>query len=465
MRQPEDPHNLMILLISDHEQDRAAFHLAFKTYSAEYAITECPHPSEAAALVQNDPKAFDVIVIDHHLQHLCGLDLCKELLAAAIPLPLVILTASGYEKVAVEALRLGVEQYLIKDPYNAYLEVLPSALNKVVSNHRERQKREETTLALRDNQDRLLHIVEGITIPTFVIDKNHIVTHWNRACENITGLKASQVVGTHQQWRAFYARERPVLADLIVDEVIEDMVAKHYGAKYQHSKVIDGAFEAEDFFPHFGKAGKWLYFTAAPLRNSRGQINGAIETLQDISERRKAELALKESERLYRDLSITDGLTGLYNSRHFFGRTKEEIVRCNRYASSLSLILLDVDDFKKFNDTYGHIDGDRVLAKLADVIREEIRIVDSAYRYGGEEFTVIFPETEPKEARIVAERIRKSFEETGFSPSPGVTVNMTISIGGGSYHAGEDLISFVKRVDEAMYEAKKLGKNRSVFVE
>ena len=465
MRQPEHPQNLKILLVEDHEQDRAAFHLAFKTYPAEYAITECLLAAEAASMVERDPIAFDVIVIDHHLTHSCGLDLCKELLAATVALPLVILTASGFEKVAVEALRNGVNDYILKDPYNAYLEILPFVLSKVVANHRERQTGEDTTVHLRENQDRLLHIVEGITIPTFVIDNNHIVTHWNQACANITGLTADEVVGTRQQWRAFYSSERPVMADLIVDMVIEDMIERHYGAKYQRSKIIEGAFEAEDFFPHFGKTGKWLYFTAAPLRDSFGRISGAIETLQDISERRKAELALKESERLYRDLSITDGLTGLYNSRHFFGRLREEIERCNRYASSLSLILLDVDNFKRFNDTYGHIDGDRVLAGLADVIRDEIRGVDSAYRYGGEEFTVIFPETEPKEARNVAERIRKAFEKTVFSPTSDSSVSMTISIGGGSYHAGEDQTTFVKRVDEAMYEAKRHGKNGVLFVE
>lgn len=464
MRQPEHPQNMNILLIEGQEQDRAAFHLAFKTYPAEYTVTECLHAAEAASIVELDQNTFDVVVIGHCPPHLCGLEICKDLMAAT-SLPLVILVASGFEKAAVEALRAGVNNYIIKDPYDAYLEILPFVLSKVVTSHREYQAREDTTLSLIEKQDRLRHIVEGITIPTFVIDHNHIVTHWNQACANITGLAAAEVIGTRQQWRAFYTTERPVMADLIVDEVIEEMVAKHYGGKYQRSKIVDDAFEAEDFFPHFGKAGKWLYFTAAPLRDSNGRISGAIETLQDISERRKAELALKESERLYRDLSITDGLTGLYNSRHFFGRAKEEIIRRNRYASSLSLILLDVDDFKKFNDTYGHIDGDRVLAKLAEVIREEIREVDSAYRYGGEEFTVIFPETEPKEAEIVAERIRKAFEVTVFSPAPKVSVSMTISIGGGSYHAGEDLTSFVKRVDEAMYDAKKLGKNRIIFVE
>lgn len=465
MKPLEKAQNLKILHVVDNQQDRAVFRQISAAHPSGYCISECNSPDEAFAAVINNSEAFDVVAINHDPGGLDGLALCKKMLAAAVPLPLLILAGSGQEKIAAEALVAGANEYLIKDPYNAYLDLLPFTLNRVVANHREQRLSDDTNLALRQNQDRLLHIVEGITIPTFVIDKNHIVTHWNQACANITGVPAAEVIGTRQQWRAFYSFERPVMADLIVDQVIEHMVVKHYGGKYVRSKIIAEAFEAEDFFPHFGEAGKWLYFTAAPLRDDNGQICGAIETLQDVSDRRKAELALKESERLYRELSITDGLTKLYNSRHFFGRTREEIERCNRYASPLSLILLDVDNFKGFNDTYGHIDGDRVLAGLADVIRDSIRGVDSAYRYGGEEFIVLFPETEPGEAAIVAERIRRTFEQTIFSPEDGVCVKMTISIGGGSYHGGEDLTSFVKRIDAAMYEAKRLGKNRVVFVE
>lgn len=464
MKKTTEPERLNILLVEDNEHDRVAFRRAFKDYPAPCRITECVRAPEALALINKDPSAFDVVVIDHHLPCLFGLDLCKELLAASVPLPLVILTGSGSERVAVEALKAGVNDYIIKDPNNAYLEMLPMILSDVVTVHRERKECEQAALSLRESQDRLLHIIEGITIPTFVINKDHITTHWNQACANITGVPAAEVIGTSQQWRAFYPSERPVMADLIIDLGIEDMVAKHYGPKYRRSEIIDGAFEAEDFFPHFGKTGKWLFFTAAPLRDSDGAIVGAIETLQDISERRKAELALKESERLYRNLSITDGLTGLYNSRHFFGRAKDEIERCNRYSSTLSMILLDVDNFKNFNDTYGHIDGDQVLAGLAEVIREGIRGVDSAYRYGGEEFIVILPETEAEEARLVAERLREAFELTRFTPRPGTVVNMTISVGGGCHQTGEDLTTFIKRVDEAMYSAKKLGKNRVVFV-
>lgn len=462
MKKNETVQQLKILLISDCEKD---LHVFSQLSSSGFSkITELRSYRDGTEEAVNNHQSFDVVLINHTPPILDGLKVCRKLLSENIPLPIVFLTASGGEKEASEALKAGAAAHIIMDSNNAYAELLPSTLARAAENHRNQRIQENAVECLRENQDRLLHIVEGITIPTFVIDSDHIVTHWNQACANITKVPATEVIGTRQQWRAFYASERPVMADLIVDNVIEDMVKRHYGAKYQRSKIIDGAFEAEDFFPHFGDAGKWVYFTAAPLKDSDGQTIGAIETLQDVSDRRKAELALKESERLYRELSITDGLTRLYNSRHFFGRAREEVERSNRYSSPLSLILLDVDNFKAFNDTYGHIDGDRILAGLAEVIREGIRGVDSAYRYGGEEFIVLFPETEPEEAFVVAERIRQTFEQTLFSPKDGISTSMTISIGGGSYRQGEDLTSFVKRIDSAMYEAKRLGKNRVLFI-
>ena len=463
MKPIEMPSRLNILLVEDNEHDCAAFKRAFRDVPYSCTITVCQRAPEALNLLSSHANAFDVAVVDHHLPCLYGLDLCKNILAAGFTLPLVILTGSGSEEVAVEALRAGVTDYIIKDPGSSYLEMLPLVLGETVRAHQGRLARADADQALRESRERLSAIVEGISIPTFVIDRDHVTTHWNQACANITGVAAHEVIGTRQQWRAFYPSERPVMADLIVDQVIEEMVARHYTDKYRPSSVIPNAFEAEDFFPHFGNEGKWLYFTAAPLRDSRGTVIGAIETLQDVSERKKAEQALRESELRHRELSITDGLTGLYNSRHFFDRIKEEIERSSRYGSPLSLILLDVDNFKKFNDTYGHLEGDRVLAQLAEVIRAEIRSADTAYRYGGEEFVVIFPETDSDEAHVVAERLRQAFASVSFTPAPGERVRTTISIGGGRYHPGEDQIAFIKRIDKAMYAAKHQGKNRVVF--
>ncbi len=464
MKKPEILSHLKILLVEDNEHDRIAFRRALRVSGMECDITECVRALDALDLIRSDASRYDLVVVDHHLPGLFGVDFCKTLLAESIGLPLVMLTGSGSEAVAVEALKAGVDDYVIKDPECAYLQMLPHILSDAVSSHRERLARVEAEKALVESQERLVAIVAGLTIPTFVIDAAHIVTHWNDACQKITGIPSCEVIGTRGQWRAFYSSKRPVMADLIVNGSIENVVAQHYGGKYNRSAMISDAFEAEDFFPHFGESGKWLFFTAAPLKDSAGRIIGAIETLQDVTDRKQAEEALRDSECRHREMSITDALTGLYNSRHFFSRASEEVERSNRYGSQLSLILLDVDNFKRYNDTYGHLEGDHVLAALAELIRREIRGADSAYRYGGEEFIVIFPETELAEALLVAERLRHAFETTIFSPQPGEEARTSISIGGGCYRPGEGLTTFVKRVDEAMYRAKKCGRNRVVFV-
>ncbi len=182
--------------------------------------------------------------------------------------------------------------------------------------------------------------------------------------------------------------------------------------------------------------------------------------MQDTTERKQAEAELRESERRYREMSITDSLTKIFNSRHFFNQLKYEVERANRYRHPLSLILLDIDNFKKYNDTYGHQEGDKVLMVLAEVISAKLRQTDTAYRYGGEEFTLLLPETESEDGFHIAERLRKDFEERALYPLPGTEVHVTVSIGISRYEPGEEPSAFLKRVDEGMYRAKEMGKNR-----
>ncbi len=160
----------------------------------------------------------------------------------------------------------------------------------------------ETEEALRESEKRLSQIVHGTSIPTFVINDKHIMIHCNRAFENLTGIRAGQLIGTRTQWMAFYASERPVMADFIVDGASQEDMKQCYGDRCRKSRVIDGAYEVEDFFPELGSGGKWLFFTAAPLMDDEKKITGAIETLQDVTERRRAEEALRESEKRYRTL-------------------------------------------------------------------------------------------------------------------------------------------------------------------
>jgi diguanylate cyclase (GGDEF)-like protein len=181
-----------------------------------------------------------------------------------------------------------------------------------------------------------------------------------------------------------------------------------------------------------------------------------------IGRNRQVTQALRESEQRFKKLSITDGLTGIFNSRHFFNRLKNEIERTNRYAHSLSLLILDLDNFKNYNDCYGHVAGDEILAKTGKILRKSLRKSDSAYRYGGEEFAVILPETTGDEAMYFAERIRQSIEKQAIIIKIEKNLSVTASIGIAQYKTGEQLSAFVKRADENMYTAKNEGNNRVV---
>ncbi|MBS0353252.1 MAG: PAS domain S-box protein [Proteobacteria bacterium] len=153
--------------------------------------------------------------------------------------------------------------------------------------------RKQAEAAQLQAQQLLTQIIDSDPVPTLVIDARHTVTHWNRACEQVIGIPSGEMVGTTRQWAAFYPSERPIMADLIMTGEIDGLLNLYGSKKLRRSPVIDGAYEAEDFFPGMGKHGRWLYFSAAPLRNAAGKIIGAIETLQDITERKNAEMELR----------------------------------------------------------------------------------------------------------------------------------------------------------------------------
>jgi len=200
-------------------------------------------------------------------------------------------------------------------------------------------EREKAQRAVKKSAQNLSQIVQGLSVPTLVIDENHTVTHWNRACERLTGVAAGEVIGTTKQWLSLYDKERPVLADLVLDGFPEEEACFYYAKRCRTSAVVDGAHEAEDFFPKLGEEGKWLFFTAAPLKDKNGRVTGAIETLQDITDRVVMEKEVKESEKRLRSIldSIQAGIVIIDQETHeivdvnpaaagMIGATREEIL-------------------------------------------------------------------------------------------------------------------------------------------
>ena len=173
-------------------------------------------------------------------------------------------------------------------------------------------------------------------------------------------------------------------------------------------------------------------------------------------------IRIREAEKKIETMALTDSLTGLYNRRFLYQRFEEEISRAKRKSLALSCVMIDIDFFKKINDTYGHDFGDFVLKEVADILRMNLRGYDAIVRFGGEEFVVILAGTEPQNALIVAQKLREKVEEHTFTKAS-ISAKLTISIGVFGCQSNqilEDVEKFIKFVDEAMYTAKKTGRNR-----
>jgi diguanylate cyclase (GGDEF)-like protein len=198
--------------------------------------------------------------------------------------------------------------------------------------------------------------------------------------------------------------------------------------------------------------------TMGPIRNDDGVIESIFIIIQDVTE-----LTLYEKKLV--EMNMKDGLTGIFNRRYLDKRLEEEYQRARRYGRILSLIVLDIDYFKKVNDNYGHQCGDLILKNVADKIASSIRKTDCLGRYGGEEFCCILPETGLEVAQQVAERFRIMIQDME-SILNDHTVKITISLGIAQLAEGmaseKELFS---RADEALYEAKRTGRNRVVSLD
>ena len=266
--------------------------------------------------------------------------------------------------------------------------------------------------------------MQHLVVPTFVINPKRRVVIWNRACERLTGVAASEVIGTAGHWRAFYGKRRYCLADLVALDR-QDKVGELYS---EHATPEDNSLglSAENWCV-MPKLGNHLYLAidAGPIHDEAGNLIAVVETLRDMTDQKRAEMALKT-------LAAKDGLTGLANRRSFDQALELEWSRAQRTKNPLALLFVDVDHFKLFNDRHGHQSGDECLRAVAAMIGgNALRPTDLAARYGGEEFAIIMPDTGPEAACLVADRIRQAVMDLRIAhgdPAAGPWVTLSVGV-------------------------------------
>ncbi|HEY1042402.1 MAG TPA: diguanylate cyclase [Telluria sp.] len=299
--------------------------------------------------------------------------------------------------------------------------------------------------------------MERLAVPAFVIDPACKVVIWNRACEDLTHVPAGEMVGTSEHWRSFYQAPRPTLADLVAQNRTDDI-----GILYpRHSMPCVTAghaphLRAENWcdMPRAGQR-RYLAADACPIQDDAGGLVAVVQTLRDMTDERDARAALEL-------LARRDALTGLANRRCFDDTLQAEWARSQRHKQPLSLLMVDVDNFKQYNDANGHLGGDDCLRRIAAAVASEMRTNDLVARYGGEEFAVILPNESLKGAAVVAERIRRRVELMHLPNPLSPQRLVTVSIGAATaLDAGEmEAHELVAIADAALYRAKHLGRNR-----
>jgi diguanylate cyclase (GGDEF)-like protein len=303
----------------------------------------------------------------------------------------------------------------------------------------------------------LMDMLQSIDVGLVVLDQTYNVQVWNNFMENHSGLSSAQSLGKNlfelfpdisKEW--FERKVRSVF--MLKSQSFSNWEQRPYLFRFKNYRPITGSTE------HM-----YQDVTFIPLVSTAGEVTQIGLMIYDVTNtainKRELEKANKELERLSR----TDGLTKLNNRAYWEDCLKNEFSRCKRTGRDTSVIMFDIDHFKKVNDTYGHQAGDEVIRVVAKMLMDTIRTTDIAGRYGGEEFGLLLIETNSKNSMIVAERLREKIEQTTVIHE-GVEIKFTISLGISEFDPEQDNHGqWLERADKALYVSKESGRNMSTI--
>jgi diguanylate cyclase len=296
-----------------------------------------------------------------------------------------------------------------------------------------------------------LQIVETVNFGLIILNTELQVTYWNHWMARHSGIDATQIIGM-SLFDFFPEMNNPRFLRNC-NAVLSFGNFSFFSQKLHHFlfpfKPV-GSFQSS-MFEHMQQN-----CTMGPIRDDDNQVSGIFLIVQDVTELASYEQKLVE-------MNVKDGLTGIFNRRYFQTRLNEEYQRHKRYDTKLSLIMFDIDFFKKVNDTHGHQCGDAVLQTVASKTTSIIRQTDCLARYGGEEFCCLLPQTELTDAVTLAERLRQLIEKQVIVYQE-KNVNVTISLGVSDLKPEDSAEAFLKKADQALYQAKNSGRNRVVSI-
>ncbi|MGO1750704.1 MAG: diguanylate cyclase [Marinobacter sp.] len=302
-------------------------------------------------------------------------------------------------------------------------------------------------------------MLESVEVGLVVLDLDFRVQAWNGFMENHSGITASKIRNRvlfelfPDIPEAWLTRKVDAVA-LLNTRAFTSWEQRPYLFQFRNTRPITGT---EDYM--------FQNLTISPLTGSTGQVEKVCLMVYDVTDIATGKRALERANEQLAKLSMTDRLTGLLNRGTWENLVDAEFERFRRYGQATSLVMFDIDFFKKVNDNHGHLAGDEVIKHTADTARSNLRQSDSIGRYGGEEFGIVLPETDAEGARIICERIRETIEQSVVQTSA-APVRYTVSVGIAQLtDKPKNHMKWMQQADEALYAAKKNGRNCVVVSE
>ena len=416
-----------VLLVEDEAGDAHLVQQALcAARGARYEVDWVIDLAQAKQRLHEAPH--DLLLLDLSLPDSSGMNTVREIHRTARSIPIIVLTGNDDFDLALQTLEAGAQDYLVKGSFDS--DGLTRAIRYAISRASLEQRLIESEAHLR-------------TVSDYTYDWEYWVgpqgdiRYMSPSCERVSGYTREEFVADAK------------LLHRIVHVDDRERMAIHYReVSKEEIGDIDFRIVRRD------GAVRWIAHACTPVRGVDGQYDGRRVSNRDITERKCLEAELRE-------LSITDTLTNLPNRRQFFSSLDDELARVKRLGTQrTSVLMLDLDLFKRVNDDYGHFTGDSVLRHFSRLMREELRKIDTGARVGGEEFAIILPGADKAAARAFADRLRQKVAATPLRQD-GREIAVTVSIGISDLRAEDgNGDAVLARADEALYRAKRAGRNR-----